>query len=151
MRVESFTSRLRKGLNQILEGSNSDAEKVLAIRALMIAGPRSRTGEAFEAARQGRAAVADDDGIKRKYASAHDLRRAFGLRWSGRVTPAVLKQLMQHESIDTTTRYYVGRDAESVSKILRSAMTRQLCLVPIFVTPRKKTDGKERWRASFRR
>jgi integrase len=31
-----------------------------------------------------------NDGIERKYASAHDLRRAFGLRWSARVMPAVL-------------------------------------------------------------
>ena len=62
-----------------------------------------------------------DDGIKRKYASAHDLRRAFGLRWSSRVMPAVLQQLMRHESIDTTMRYYVGRDADAVADTLWDA------------------------------
>jgi integrase len=63
-----------------------------------------------------------DDGIKRKYASAHDLRRAFGLRWSARVMPAVLQQLMRHESIETTMRYYVGRDADAVADALWEAI-----------------------------
>ena len=47
-----------------------------------------------------------------KYASAHDLRRAFGERWAGRIMPAQLKELMRHESIETTLRYYVGTNAE---------------------------------------
>jgi integrase len=63
----------------------------------------------------------DSDGIKRKYASAHDLRRAFGLRWSSRVMPPVLQQLMRHEDIETTMRYYVGRDAEAVADALWAA------------------------------
>jgi integrase len=63
-----------------------------------------------------------DDGMKRKYASAHDLRRAFGLRWSARVMPAVLQQLMRHESIETTMRYYVGRDADAVADVLWHAV-----------------------------
>jgi integrase len=62
-----------------------------------------------------------DDGVKCKYASAHDLRRAFGLRWSSRVMPAVLQQLMRHESIETTMRYYVGRDADAVADTLWEA------------------------------
>ena len=40
-----------------------------------------------------------------KWASAHDLRRSFGVRWSARVMPAILQQLMRHESIDTTLQY----------------------------------------------
>lgn len=56
-----------------------------------------------------------------KYASAHDLRRAFGFRWSARVMPAVLQQLMRHESIETTLRYYVGRNAEATADILWEA------------------------------
>lgn len=56
-----------------------------------------------------------DDGIKRKYASAHDLCRAFGQQWSARVMPAVLQQLMRHVSIETTMKYYVGRDADAVA------------------------------------
>jgi hypothetical protein len=43
---------------------------------------------------------AKPEAVRIKYASAHDLRRAFGLRWSSRVMPAVLQQLMRHESIE---------------------------------------------------
>jgi integrase len=53
---------------------------------------------------------------KKKYASAHDLRRAFGQRWAGRVMPADLQQLMRHESIETTLRYYVGANAERTAE-----------------------------------
>jgi integrase len=69
-----------------------------------------------------KAATKADDDMKRKYASAHDLRRAFGLRWSSRVMPAVLQQLMRHESIETTMRYYVGRDADAVADVLWEAV-----------------------------
>lgn len=58
--------------------------------------------------------VKDENG-KLKFASAHDLRRAFGLRWSRKVMPAVLKELMRHDSINTTMQFYVGQDAESVA------------------------------------
>jgi integrase len=51
-----------------------------------------------------------------KHASAHDLRRSFGERWAARVMPAVLQQLMRHESIETTMRYYVGRNAETAAQ-----------------------------------
>ena len=46
-----------------------------------------------------------------KFASAHDLRRSFGERWAMRVTPQVLMVLMRHENIQTTMRFYVGRNA----------------------------------------
>jgi integrase len=49
-----------------------------------------------------------------KFASAHDLRRAFGTRWSSRVTPAVLQQLMRHASIETTLKFYVEQNADAV-------------------------------------
>jgi integrase len=52
------------------------------------------------------------DPTKVKYASAHDFRRAFGERWAARVMPQQLQELMRHESIQTTLRYYVGRNAE---------------------------------------
>lgn len=52
---------------------------------------------------------------KVKYASAHDLRRSFGERWSTRVNTATLMQLMRHECIQTTMRYYVGRNAETTA------------------------------------
>lgn len=49
---------------------------------------------------------------KQKYASAHDLRRSFGSRWSRIVTPNVLRELMRHSAIQTTMAYYVGDDAD---------------------------------------
>jgi integrase len=55
---------------------------------------------------------------KIKYASVHDLRRSFGERWAGRVLPPLLKELMRHESIDTTLRFYVGQNAERAAKVL---------------------------------
>jgi integrase len=85
----------------------------------------SRVSKAAEkpSKRKGRKRDAEpDDGIKRKYASAHDLRRAFGLRWSARVMPAVLQQLMRHEDISTTMKYYVGRDADAVADVLWGAV-----------------------------
>jgi integrase len=50
-----------------------------------------------------------------KFASAHDLRRAFGTRWAKRVMPAVLKRLMRHADIATTMGYYVDMDADELS------------------------------------
>jgi integrase len=47
-----------------------------------------------------------------KFASAHDLRRSFGERWAERVLPKVLMELMRHESIQTTMRFYVGQNAQ---------------------------------------
>lgn len=61
-----------------------------------------------------------------KYASAHDLRRSFGERWSSRVMPAVLQQLMRHESIETTMKFYVGRNAQSTAEVLWAAFTAAL-------------------------
>lgn len=56
-----------------------------------------------------------------KYASAHDFRRSFGARWSTRVMPAVLQELMRHESIETTMRCYVGRNAQRTADVVWSA------------------------------
>jgi integrase len=56
-----------------------------------------------------------------KYASAHDLRRSFGERWATRIMPAVLQALMRHESIETTLRYYVGRNAQNTARVLWEA------------------------------
>lgn len=50
-----------------------------------------------------------------KYASAHDLRRAFATRWAPKVKPATLQLLMRHESIETTLKYYVDQDADDVA------------------------------------
>ena len=59
---------------------------------------------------------------KVKYASAHDLRRAFGTRWSLRVMPAVLKELMRHADISTTMRFYVGQNAQATAATVWAAM-----------------------------
>lgn len=50
-----------------------------------------------------------------KFATAHDLRRSFGVRWSQRVLPPVLMELMRHESIQTTMTFYVGRNATTAA------------------------------------
>jgi len=49
--------------------------------------------------------------IVKKFASAHDLRRAFGQRWAIRIMPTVLRELMRHADISTTMKYYVGQNA----------------------------------------
>ena len=56
-----------------------------------------------------------------KYASAHDLRRSFGFRWSRRILPAELKELMRHADIQTTMLYYVGQEAETTGDALWAA------------------------------
>ncbi len=58
---------------------------------------------------------------RQKFASAHDLRRSFGDRWSRRVLPQQLQELMRHESISTTLRFYVGRNAERTWEVMQEA------------------------------
>jgi len=53
--------------------------------------------------------------VVKEFASAHDLRRAFGFRWSRRVMPTILRELMRHETIETTMTYYVGINAEATA------------------------------------
>lgn len=65
--------------------------------------------------------VSEKPGGKVKWASAHDLRRSFGDRWAARVMPQVLMELMRHESIETTLRYYVGRNAQQTASVLYEA------------------------------
>ena len=60
--------------------------------------------------------VSPKDPEKVKYASAHDFRRAFGVRWAARLMPAQLMELMRHESIETTLRFYVGTDAQRTAE-----------------------------------
>jgi integrase len=57
-----------------------------------------------------------------KHASAHDLRRSSGERWAARVMPQVLPELMRHESIETTMKYYVGLNAQSTAAVLWEAV-----------------------------
>jgi integrase len=53
-----------------------------------------------------------------EYASAHDLRRSFGFRWSQKVMPAVLKEMMRHSSINTTMQFYALGTAEATAATL---------------------------------
>jgi len=62
--------------------------------------------------------VTDRTKKKTSYAGAHDLRRSFGFRWSRDLMPAELRELMRHESIETTMKYYVGINADETAKKL---------------------------------
>lgn len=53
-----------------------------------------------------------------KWASAHDLRRAFGARLANRVRAPLLMQLMRHQSIQTTLQFYIGADAQAAAREL---------------------------------
>ena len=55
------------------------------------------------------------------YASFHDFRRSFGERWAALIMPPQLMELMRHESIETTLRYYVGQNAQKTAGILWEA------------------------------
>lgn len=52
--------------------------------------------------------------------------RAFGYRWSRRIMPAELKELMRHASIETTMTYYVGQNAETTAQSLWQALGHSL-------------------------
>jgi len=98
--------------------------KVIGLRGEVIEGRADWIGKVC--CRIGRAAgiKVDQDAEtgKVKYASLHDLRRSFGERWSKRLMPQELKELMRHESIETTMAYYVGRNAERTAAVLWKAI-----------------------------
>jgi len=71
----------------------------------------------------GVAAGTNADGSPR-WATPHDFRRSFGDRWAPHVEAMVLKELMRHESIETTERYYVGRSAERTAAAVYDAFQR---------------------------
>lgn len=56
------------------------------------------------------------------WASAHDLRRAFGFRWSRKVNSMVLKELMRHASVATTEKFYIGIQANETAAMLAALM-----------------------------
>jgi len=102
---------------QFIQETPPDQRHGLVFR---LVGPRSGrpmlpadVGEAIR--RIGRKANVVVNKASGKYATAHDLRRAFGTRWAKRVMPAVLKRLMRHSSINTTMAYYVDLDAAEVA------------------------------------
>ncbi|MFN9051135.1 MAG: tyrosine-type recombinase/integrase [Planctomyces sp.] len=77
-----------------------------------------------------------------KTASAHDLRRSFGLRWADRVKPHVLQQLMRHASIQTTLTFYVQSDAADMAELVWSAFEKG-AKSGIKTVPNRKTTSDE--------
>ena len=63
-------------------------------------------------------------------------KRNFGFRWARPVMPMVLKELMRHDSVTTTEKFYVGINAQQTAKFLRE--------VTLEVTPKKKAASTER-------
>lgn len=118
------------------EAQKSGKDQMLPVvpefaRLLETVPPESRSGRVFDVPRDrhatgrfvssiGKLADVVVDGGSGKYASAHDLRRAFGFRWSRKVMPAVLKELMRHAKIETTMAFYVGDDAQRTAAELWS-------------------------------
>ena len=68
----------------------------------------------------GKAAGIVTDEAEGRHATCHDLRRSFGDRWARKVMPADLKELMRHKSIETTMKYYVGRNVDDISARLHA-------------------------------
>lgn len=116
---------------ELLEQVRRQSGRVLELiggtnRRVNVSVPASRTIALIGAAAKVRVS---DSG---KSASAHDLRRAFGHRWSRRVMPAALKELMRHSSIETTMTFYVGANAKQTSAELWDAMpARGATLAPV--------------------
>lgn len=58
-------------------------------------------------------------GIGRKgathFASAHDFRRSFGVRWAKRVDEEELRRLMRHSTIETTREFYTGHEEDDLA------------------------------------
>ncbi|MCH9654136.1 MAG: site-specific integrase [Planctomycetes bacterium] len=80
---------------------------------------------------------------KPRFASAHDLRRSFGERWSLKVMPDVLMLLMRHSDIDTTMKYYVGRNAQKAAEVIWGAEAGPVTnsvISQVLRTNSKKTD-----------
>ncbi len=58
-----------------------------------------------------------------KYASAHDLRAAFGQRLAmAGIPPFYVKELMRHRSVQTTEQYYLRLNAKKVADLLWAAL-----------------------------
>lgn len=99
--------------------------KLLGVNGKPIRGDRCFVGKVVSAIGKAAGVVVDErkkrGKLVRKFASAHDLRRSFGQRWSLKVMPTVLRELMRHESIETTMKFYVGRNAEATADAIWSS------------------------------
>jgi integrase len=99
--------------------------KLLDVDGTLLPTSRSVVGKLVSAIGKKAGVVVDErtkgDETVRKFASAHDLRRAFGQRWASKVMPTVLRELMRHEDIGTTMKFYVGQNAEATADALWEA------------------------------
>lgn len=81
--------------------------------------------------------------LKLKYASAHDLRRSFGTRWSELVLPQVLQVMMRHSDISTTMKFYVFAEARRMAAIARLAMESHRRVVTDCGAPGETRNGRD--------
>ena len=58
---------------------------------------------------------------KSRFASAHDFRRAFGVRWSRKMKVFELKELMRHQSIKTTEEFYLEQNTQETARSIWAA------------------------------
>lgn len=56
------------------------------------------------------------DSVRGKHASAHDLRRSFGVRWSQVLMPGELQALMRHADISTTMKFYTRQQSNMIAE-----------------------------------
>lgn len=63
----------------------------------------------------GEAAKIVVDEERGKFASAHDFRRSFGIRWAEVLMPAELQSLMRHAAIETTMKFYTRQKSETLA------------------------------------
>lgn len=82
--------------------------------------------------------VDEQDGVE-KFASAHDLRRAFGTKYAKLVPPSILQQLMRHSSIETTMSFYVEITAKDTLTEFRRHMRKNSQVTPS--EPSRKSHG----------
>lgn len=59
------------------------------------------------------------------FASAHDYRRSFGVRWSKRVDEEELRRLMRHSTIETTREFYIGHEEDSFAVSVWDAISEE--------------------------
>jgi integrase len=85
----------------------------------------------------------EDGTCRQKAASAHDLRRSFGNRWSLRVMPTILQKLMRHAHISTTMKYYVRLEVEETERVIYGQRRGKRPNKSPNSRP-EKTDGKQR-------
>jgi integrase len=78
----------------------------------------------------------------REFASAHDLRRAFGQRWSRKLArPQDLQEFVRHASLTTTFAFYVTDDVEATADAIWEGSV--LGSAPIHVDKQRTTAKRK--------